>query len=94
MRPWRWLVSMVLLGAVLAQAGIGWRAAARPTAQTAPDPQTERLYPAGHLGGAATHIQLLEDDYAVLVQGVDLLILDVLDPYRPVQVGKLSFRLA
>lgn len=44
-----------------------------------------------HLGGAATEIRLLKDDYACLVVGLDLIILDVIDPSHIIQVGQLSF---
>jgi hypothetical protein len=55
------------------------------------DPFTDRLLPVGHLGGAATVIRILTDNYACLAIGDDLLVLDILDPFHPVQVGILNF---
>lgn len=91
MRPWRWLVSVVLLGAVLAQAGAGWRAAGAQEEVPPEEPPREYFSPAGHMGGTAVAVQLLEDDYAALALGLDLLILDVLGPYQPLQVARLSY---
>lgn len=60
-------------------------------AQAEIDPRIDYLIPIGHLGGSATAFELLEDDYACLAIGEDFLILDTLDPFHPVQIGKLSF---
>lgn len=78
----------VLLGALLVLASGGLQTV---PARTSVDPLTEILAPVGHLGGAATVIRLLPDDYAALALGDDLLFLDIIDPYHPVQIGKLSF---
>jgi hypothetical protein len=78
----------VLLGALLVLASGGLQTV---PARTSIDPLTETLAPVGHLGGAATVIRLLPDDYAALALGDDLLFLDIIDPYHPVQIGKLSF---
>ena len=60
---------------------------------TAPAAQTQEalLGPLDHLGGEATAVGLLEDSYAVAMVGRDLVVLDVIDPSRPVQVARLSF---
>jgi hypothetical protein len=60
-------------------------------AQSGVDPLVDRLMPVSHLGGSATAFRLLEDDYACLAIGDDFLVLDILDPFHPVQVGVLSF---
>jgi hypothetical protein len=81
-------IRILLLCALLALVSVGLQGA-----QAHPDfdPAADHLGPIGHLGGAATAVRLLPEAYACLALGPDLLVLDILDPYHPAQVGKLSF---
>ncbi|MFN2194663.1 MAG: hypothetical protein ACK2UW_00895, partial [Anaerolineales bacterium] len=79
---------VLLACALLALANVGLTTVkARPGF----DPAADFLGPTSHLGGAANAFRLLPDAYACLALGNDLLVLDILDPFHPTQVGKLGF---
>jgi hypothetical protein len=54
-------------------------------------PGDEALRYLAHLGGAARELGLLEDGYASLAVGLDLVIVDLIDPAHPIQVGQYRF---
>ena len=47
--------------------------------------------PFDHLGGAASEIGLLENSFAAVSIGLDLIIIDIVDASHPIQVGRLPF---